>query len=64
MTQDALTRNMEWNTKLVSTNKGEMVNSVLSEFEKLWNTTEYTKPYAEFIDEYRRKYEEISARLF
>ena len=58
LTQDALTRNMEWNTKLVSTNKGEMVGSVLSEFEKLWNATEYTKPYAEFIEEYRRKYEE------
>ena len=58
LTQDALTRNMEWNTKLVSTDKGEMVNSVLGEFEKLWNATEYTKPYAEFIEEYRRKYEE------
>lgn len=58
LTQDALTRNMEWNTKLVSTNQGEMVNSVLAEFEKLWNATEYTKPYAEFIEEYRRKYEE------
>ena len=58
LTQDALTRNMEWNTKLVSTDKGEMVNSVLMEFEKLWNATEYTKPYAEFIEEYRRKYEE------
>ena len=58
LTQDALTRNMEWNTKLVSTNKGEMVNSVLAEFEKLWNATEFTKPYAEFIEEYRRKYEE------
>ena len=58
LTQDALTRNMEWNTKLVSTDKGEMVNSVLMEFENLWNTTEYTKPYAEFIEEYRRKYEE------
>lgn len=58
LTQDALTRNMEWNTKLVSTNKGEMVNSVLAEFEKLWNATEYTKPYTEFIEEYRRKYEE------
>ena len=58
LTQDALTRNMEWNTKLVSTNRGEMVSSVLSEFEKLWNATEYTKPYAEFIEEYRRKYEE------
>ena len=58
LTQDALTRNMEWNTKLVSTNKGEMVSSVLSEFEKLWNATEHTKSYAEFIEEYRRKYEE------
>ncbi len=58
LTQDALTRNMEWNTKLVSTNKGEMLNSVLEEFEKLWNATEYTKPYSEFIDEYRRAYEE------
>ena len=58
LTQDALTRNMEWNTKLVSTNKGEMVGSVLSEFEKLWNATEYTRPYADFIEEYRRKYEE------
>ena len=58
LTQDALTRNMEWNTKLVSTNKGEMVNSVLVEFDRLWNATEYTKPYAEFIEEYRRAYEE------
>lgn len=58
LTQDALTRNMEWNTKLVSVNKGEMVNSVLTEFEKLWNATEYTRPYVEFIEEYRRKYEE------
>ena len=49
---------MEWNTKLVSTNKGEMVSLVLSEFEKLWNDSECTKPYVEFIEEYRRKYEE------
>ncbi len=58
LTQKALTQNMEWNTKLVSTNKGEMVNFVLAEFEKLWNATEYTKPYSEFIEDYRRKYEE------
>lgn len=36
----------------------EMVNSVLAEFEKLWNAKEYTKSYSEFIDEYRRKYKE------
>lgn len=58
LTQDALTRNMEWNTRLVSTEKGEMINSVLNEFEKLWNASEYTKPYEEFIEGYRRKYEE------
>lgn len=58
LTQDALTRNMEWNTKLLSTGRGEMINSVLSEFEKLWNADEYTTSYEKFIDEYRRKYEE------
>ena len=58
LTQDALTRNMEWNTKLVSTNQGEMIQSVLGEFERLWNETEYTKCYSDFIEEYRKQYEE------
>lgn len=58
LTQDALTQNMEWNTKLVSSKRGEMVNAVLGEFERLWNSTEYVKSYAEFIDDYRKKYEE------
>lgn len=62
LTQDALTRNMEWNTKLVSTSWGEMVNSVLDEFNKLWDERESTKSYVEFIEEYRRRYEE--KRLF
>ncbi len=58
LTQDALTRNMEWNTKLVSTDQGEMIHSVLAEFHKLWNAREYTKTYAEFIEDYRRRYDE------
>lgn len=58
LTQDALTRNMEWNTKLVSTAYGEMIGSVLREFEKLWNAREYTRNYSDFMEEYRRKYEE------
>lgn len=58
LTQDALTRNAEWNTKLVSMNQGEIINSVLSEFDKLWNAGGHTKTYAEFIEEYRKKYEE------
>ena len=58
LTQSALTQNMEWNTRLVSSDQGEMVNSLLNEFEKLWNAPEYTRSYAEFIEEYRRKYRE------
>lgn len=58
LTQDALTRNMEWNTKLVSTDKGEMLVSILDEFDKLWNSVEFTKTYDEFIQDYRRKYKE------
>lgn len=58
LTQDALTRNMEWNTKLVSTDKGEVLTSVLKEFDKLWDSAEFTKTYDEFIQDYRRKYKE------
>ena len=58
LTQDALTRNMEWNTKVISTNKGEMGQLVLHEFDRLWNDTRSTRCYADFITEYRRVYEE------
>ena len=58
LTQDALTRNMEWNTKLISTDQGEMIKSVMGEFDKLWNAKEYAKSYEDFIDEYQRQYEE------
>lgn len=57
MTQDALTRNMEWNTKLVSSKHGEMIGTVLEEYDKLWNEP-FTLPYETFIDEYRNQYEE------
>ena len=53
-----MTRNMEWNTKLISTDQGEMIKSVMGEFDKLWNAKEYTKSYEDFIDEYQRQYEE------
>ena len=57
LTQDALTRNVEWNTRLTSTDQGEMIAVVLEEFEKLWSMSEYTKDYKDFIEEYRREYE-------
>lgn len=58
LTQDALTRNMEWNTRLVSTEQGEMAGTVLDEFEKLWNAPEDTKPYKEIREEYQHRYQE------
>ena len=58
LTQDALTRNIEWNTKLVSTESGEMMETLVDEFEKLWNSRENTKDYSDFIEEYREKYKE------
>ena len=58
MTSSALTSNREWNTRIVSTEKGEYVEQILSEYRSLWNS-KYTQIYDEFIDEYQEKYEII-----
>lgn len=58
LTMDALTRNMEWNTRIVSMPHGEMINDVLSEFNKLWNATDITRPYEDIREDYQRKYAE------
>lgn len=58
LTMDALTRNMEWNTRIVSTAHGEMISDVLTEFHKLWNATDITQPYADIREDYQRKYAE------
>lgn len=55
MTLDALTRNREWNVKVVSTDNGELSNGVWSEFESLWHS-EYSLPFNEAIDEYEAFY--------
>lgn len=55
MTQTALSANMEWNTQLVSTEQGAMAQSIVNEFEKLWND-EASRTYDEFIENYRKKY--------
>ncbi len=58
LTQDALTRNMEWNTRLVSTVHGEVLENVLCEFDRLWNARECTYDYSDYIEEYRKRYQE------
>ena len=58
MTQYALTVNQEWNTKVVSTEKGEFAEKVCSEFELLWNSKK-SLDFNLFYEEYRTKYEAI-----
>ncbi len=56
ITSAALTSNHEWNTKLVSTDQGEMVKQILDEFRRLWNS-DYTLDFDDFIEEYKIRYE-------
>lgn len=58
MTLNALTRNKEWNARLISTEQGEYTQQVLEEYEELWNSN-YSYEYNQFIECYRTKYEAI-----
>lgn len=55
LTGKALTKNKEWNTKIVSTKKGEVAEHILYEFDELWNSV-HTQKYEDFIEEYREHY--------
>ena len=59
MTGKALAVNKEWNTKFVSTAKGEMYREIQKEFYSLWNEPNHTKKYEDFIEDYRSKYDII-----
>lgn len=58
MTLSAMTRNKEWNTKIVSTTQGEYAEQVVEEFDQLWNS-EFAKDYEDFIQDYQIRYELI-----
>lgn len=58
MTLGALTRNREWNTKMVSTEQGEFLSEIRQEFRQLW-TSERTRSFEDFIDKYELLYKEI-----
>ncbi|MDE5698432.1 MAG: DEAD/DEAH box helicase [Lachnospiraceae bacterium] len=55
MTLNAITKNREWNTKIVSTEDGEMTRNILTEFKALWND-DSSKLYRDFIGEYTTQY--------
>ncbi len=58
MTSTALTSNREWNTRVVSTEHGEVAQNVLKEFNELWNS-EYALEYDAFYENYKESYEII-----
>lgn len=58
MTQAVLTKNKEWNTRIVSTEEGEYVKHMLNEYEELWNSPN-AKDFEEFYEDYKTKYELI-----
>ena len=58
MTLNALTKNKEWNARLVSAEQGEYVQQIVEEFEELWESNN-TVDYSDFIDRYRTNYEII-----
>ncbi|MHB1453776.1 MAG: DUF3427 domain-containing protein [Saccharofermentanales bacterium] len=56
LTQDALSKNYEWNLKISSTNNGSLIQNTLDEFDRIFNISDvvddtwidqYTKIYAE-----------------
>lgn len=56
MTLKAVTKNREWNTKLVSAGQGEITQQILSEFDELWKDTQ-SLAYTEFMEKYRQAYQ-------
>ncbi|WP_027430181.1 DUF3427 domain-containing protein [Lachnospira multipara] len=59
LTGSALTKNIEWNTKLVSTKDGEMTKQIIEEFNALWNSQD-SLSFEDFIENYKEKYQIIS----
>ena len=58
MTQNALTINQEWNTKIVSTEQGEYAKSIVYEFETLWDSTA-SKCFEDFYNDYTIRYDTV-----
>ncbi len=55
MTSNALTKNKEWNTRIVSTEQGEYTKEILAEFNDLWNSSAAIA-YEDFIENYEANY--------
>ena len=58
ITRSALTTNRKWNTKVVSTEQGEVAKEIVAEFEELW-TSPYALGFDDFYESYKEKYKII-----
>ena len=58
ITSAALTSNREWNTKLISTDQGEMAKEIVAEFRELWNS-KHSLSFEEFYENYKERYKII-----
>ena len=63
LTQDALTKNHEWNTRLVSSTEGAYAKDIESEFDDLWDSSvcyeEYRNEYASLYENSKKEREEL-----
>lgn len=57
LTANALTKNEEWNTKIVSLKDGAYAYSLLQRFEELW-ADKASQSFADFYADYRKRYEQ------
>ena len=55
ITSAALTSNREWNTKLISTEQGEVTKEIVTEFNELWNS-KYALSFEDFYENYKARY--------
>lgn len=58
ITSAALTGSREWNTRLVSTEQGEVAKAILAEFSELWNS-DFALAFDDFYENYAARYEII-----
>lgn len=58
ITSATLTSNREWNTKIVSTEQGELACEIIEEFYELWSS-QFTYKFEDFYEEYKARYEII-----
>lgn len=63
LTQDAITKNHEWNTRMVSTSDGQFALDIEDEFNNLWETSvcysDYRDEYSEIYNNSQKEREEL-----